>query len=70
MVSPTSTEQGVMTYTVWITEFPRSGQFQKGGGKHLKSSLVAQGLTKPTRSHEVTGSIPGIAQWVKDLALL
>ena len=24
----------------------------------------------PTRNHEVTGLIPGLAQWVKDLALL
>ena len=25
--------------------------------------------TNPTRNHEVVGSIPGLTQWVKDLAL-
>ena len=32
--------------------------------------VVAQWLTNPTRNHEVVGSIPGLAHWVKDLALL
>ena len=31
--------------------------------------VVAQWLTNPTRNHEVEGSIPGLTQRVKDLAL-
>ena len=31
---------------------------------------MAQWLTNPARNHEVGGSIPGLAHWVKDPALL
>ena len=34
------------------------------------SSRCGAAETNPTMNHEVVGSIPGLAQWVKDLVFL
>ena len=60
------------------TEFSNAAKL-KTGGKHLENSgdrnklrefCCGSALMNPTRNHKDESSIPGLAQWVKDLALL
>ena len=44
--------------------------FANEKSEFLGVPVVAQWLTNPARNHEVSGSVPGLAQWVKDPALL
>ena len=44
----------------------KAGVFRKMEGG---SSRCGAAETNPTRNHEVSGLIPGLVQWVKDLAL-
>ena len=37
--------------------------------ENTRSSHCGTVVTNPTRNHEVVGLIPGLAQWVKNLAL-
>ena len=37
---------------------------------HVGVSVVAQWVKNPVGTHEDTGLIPGLAQWIKDLVLL
>ena len=48
---------------------PHSWKIQLREAMNPGVPVMAQWLMNPTGNHEVVGSIPGLAKWVKDLAL-
>ena len=50
-------------------ERDHTGQQQQHKNKHPGSSRRGTAEMNPTRNHEVEDSIPGLAQWLKELVL-
>ena len=60
----------LIPFLAWELPYAAGAALKRQKNKKTGVPVVAQWLANPTRNHEVAGSVPVLAQWVKDLALL